>query len=106
MSELASPRERLLGALAPEIVDALLELMDEKVAAAAGAGGQPVSPWLSIAEAAEYLRTSERTVERMIARGRIRSTTIGRRRLLRREELDAFAAAGEDVAPTTPSHRR
>ena len=98
-------RERLLTALSPELVDAILELVDERAAAAARKD-EKASPWLSIPEAAEYLRTSERTVERLVARGRVRSTTIGRRRLFRREDLDALAATGEDVAPTTPSRRR
>lgn len=50
----------------------------------------PRSPWLSIAEAADYLRTSERTVHRLVSRNRVRSTTIGRRRLLHRHDLDAY----------------
>jgi excisionase family DNA binding protein len=64
------------------------------------------SPWLSTGEAAEHLRVSERTLQRMETRGRIRSTTIGRRRLYHRDDLDGLAATGEDVAPTTPSRRR
>jgi excisionase family DNA binding protein len=66
------------------------------------------SPWLGIDEAAAYLRISERTLARRIAGGRVRSTTIGRRRLLHREDLDALAnaATGEGVASTTPPHRR
>jgi excisionase family DNA binding protein len=39
---------------------------------------QASSPWLTIAEAADYLHTSERTIERMVARDRVRSTTVGR----------------------------
>ena len=50
----------------------------------------PRSPWLSIAEAADYLRTSERTVHRLVNRNRVRSMTIGRRRLLHRHDLDAY----------------
>jgi excisionase family DNA binding protein len=64
------------------------------------------SPWLSIAESAVYLRVSERKVHRMIKDGRIRSTTIGRRRLLHRDHLDEYATTGEEVAPTTPPRRR
>ena len=37
---------------------------------------QASSPWLTIAEAADYLHTSERTIERMVARDRVRSTTV------------------------------
>jgi excisionase family DNA binding protein len=71
------------------------------------AEGMP-SPWLALDEAAADLRVSERTLERRIAAGRVRSTTLGRRRLLHRDDLDALAraVAGEDVAPTTsPRHR-
>jgi excisionase family DNA binding protein len=66
------------------------------------------SPWLSVTEAAEHLRVSERTLQRMAGRGRVRSSTIGRRRLYHRDDLDALAraATGEDVAPATPSRRR
>ncbi len=65
-------------------------------------------PWLALDEAAAYLRVSERTLERRIAGGRVRSTTIGRRRLLHRDDLDALAraATGEGVASTTPPRRR
>jgi excisionase family DNA binding protein len=64
------------------------------------------SPWLSEDEAADYLGISKRTLQRRVARGLIRSTTIGRRRLLHRDDLDRAAAAREDVAPTTPPRRR
>jgi excisionase family DNA binding protein len=47
-----------------------------------------------------------RTVGRRVAKGRVRSTTIGRRRLLHRDDLDALAAAGEETAPTAPPRRR
>src|SRR5262249_21742176 len=71
-------------------------------------GANSESPWLAVDEAADYLRVSERTVERRIKRGQLRSTTIGRRRLLHRDDLDALtrAATGEDVAPTTSPRRR
>lgn len=55
------------------------------------------SPWYSLSGAAAYLHLSERTLEREISRGRLRSSTIGRRRILHREDLDRFArAAGEE----------
>lgn len=107
VTAIPSPLERLTASLAPRVVEALLELVDERVAALAGPTDQS-TPWLSIAEAADYLRVSERTIERWILNGRLRSTTIGRRRILHRDDLDAVAraAAGEDVAPTTsPRHR-
>jgi hypothetical protein len=47
-------------------------------------------------------------LERKIKCGRLRSTTIGRRRLLHRDDLDALAKAAtrEDVTPATPPRRR
>lgn len=55
------------------------------------------SPWLSLPDAAAYLGVSERTLERAIARGRLRSSTLGWRRLLHRDDIDSFArAAGEE----------
>ncbi len=100
-----TPRARLARALAPEVVAALVQLVDERVAAAS-ASADGGSPWLSLDEAAAYLRLSQRTLERRIAKGRVRSTTVGRRRLLHRDDLDALAATGEEVAPATPSRRR
>ena len=102
----------LRATFSPELVEALERLVDERVQAAVaelhpnGAGSS--SPWLSLSEAAEYLRTSERTVQRLVKRSRIRTSTIGRRRLFHRDDLDALARAttGEEVAPTTPSRRR
>ena len=93
----------------PELVAALEQLVDERVQAAlADNGGTASSPWLTVSEAAEYLRTSERTVQRLVKRGRIRTSAVGRRRLLHRDDLDAYMQATTDevVAPTTTVRRR
>jgi excisionase family DNA binding protein len=86
----------------------LEELRDLLMPDEAMASSSPFPPWLSLEDAAAYLHVSDRTLERRIASGRVRSTTLGRRRLLHRDDLDALAraATGEDVAPTTPSRRR
>lgn len=91
----------------PGLVEAIAERAAELVLEQLGQTDAG-SPWLSLDEAAEYLRVNRRTVERLVARGRVRSTTLGRRRLLHRDELDSWAAAatGEDVAPATPPRRR
>lgn len=47
----------------------------------------------TLAEAAARLRVSRRTVERLIAAGRIRPIHIGRRTLVTDRELEAFVAA-------------
>src|SRR5580658_653737 len=90
-------RARLEAVLAPDVVRTLEELVAETVRAEFADGGAAAnaasSPWCSVAESATYLRVSERKLERLIAGGRLRSTTIGRRRLLHRDDLDALAAA-------------
>ncbi len=98
----------LLVELPPELVDAIVERVKAELVAELRSNGEPVSPWLSVRDAATYLQTSERTLARLIARGRVRSSTVGRRRLLHRDDLDAFAraATGEETAPTVPSRRR
>ena len=53
----------------------------------------PVADLFTLDEAAERLRVSRRTLERLIAAGRIRTVAIGRRRLVTDRELDAFVAA-------------
>jgi excisionase family DNA binding protein len=99
-------REALLRSLAPEVVTALEQLIDERLAAAASPSDGKGSPWLEVRDAADYLHVSERTIARMVKRGRVRSTTLGRRRLFHRDDLNAVAATGEETAPTAPPRRR
>jgi excisionase family DNA binding protein len=91
------------------LLDAIMQLVDERVEAAlTQRTADRSTPWLTLAEASDLLRVSERTIARLIKRGRFRTTSIGRRRLVHREELDAFmkAAAGEGTAPTVPPRYR
>jgi excisionase family DNA binding protein len=84
-----SDLDRILGA---DLVSALEQLVDERIEAALRVrvhqNGE--SPWLALADAANYLGVSPRTIARLLDRGRIRSTTIGRRRLLHRDDLDLY----------------
>ena len=100
-------RSRLEAALAPELVTAIEQLVAERVEQALAeqvpAANGHGSPWLSVAEAAEYLRTSERTVQRLVKRSRVRSSTIGRRRLLHRDDLDSAATGEEKRQPLHPA---
>jgi excisionase family DNA binding protein len=83
--------------LSPEAIELIAHRAAELVLQEIGTTNGSGSPWLSLRDAAEYVRLSERTLEREIARGRLRSSTVGRRRLLHRDELDRFArAAGEE----------
>jgi excisionase family DNA binding protein len=80
-----------------ELVEAIAERVAELLEQRHGSHRASESPWLSIADGASYLSISERQLQRAITKGRISSATIGRRRLLHRDELDRFArAAGEE----------
>ncbi len=85
-------------ALPPELLEEIAQRTAEIVLERLDAATGSPSPWLSIAESATYLRVSERKLQRLIEKERVRSTTVGRRRLLHRDDLDAFAktAAGEE----------
>ena len=97
---MSNPSAADLGSLfGPELVAALTALVDERVERAlSDREADSGSPWLTLAEAAERLRVSERTVARLIERGRLGTTTLGRRRLVHRDELDNAlrAAAGRE----------
>ena len=85
-----------LNLFAPELVQAIERLVDERVKAAlAELEPSNGSPWLSVADAAVYLGVSERTIGRLLERGRIRSTYVGRRRLLHRDDLDTHLRGGD-----------
>lgn len=89
-----------LAAEVSELRDRVAHLEHEREAAEG-------SPWLSIAEAANYLRCSERKVHHLIAGRGVRSSTVGRRRLLHRDDLDGFmTGGGRGEVPTAPPRRR
>ena len=52
------------------------------------------SPWLSATEAADYLRCSLSRLRKLTMLGEVPSHRDGGRALYRRDELDAFIAAG------------
>lgn len=99
----------LRGVLAHEVLAAVQEDAELREKLRALLIPEPASstssPWLNYDQAADYLGVSRRTLERMVAGGRVRSATIGSRVLLHRDDLDA-AAAREDVTPATPPRRR
>jgi excisionase family DNA binding protein len=99
-------RERLEAVLAADVLDAIEELVAERVGAVLAGVAPNGSPWLSLAQAADYLGISDRTIARDLARGRLRASSVGRRRLLHRDELDAYAKGdGGGEAPATPPRR-
>jgi excisionase family DNA binding protein len=56
--------------------------------------------YLTVAQAAEYLNTSERFVRRLIAERRVAFHHVGRHVRLTRDDLEAFVSAGR-VEPIT-----
>jgi excisionase family DNA binding protein len=52
-----------------------------------------MSALLTLAEVSDKLRVSRRTVERLVAAGRIRVIRIGRRVLVTDRELESFIAS-------------
>ena len=85
-------RERLLGSLAPELVAALEQLVDERVAAtlAAAATTDDGARWLTLEQAAGRLGCSTDAVRMRAKRGRLDSRRHGRRLYVSRESLDAL----------------
>ena len=80
----------LRALFAPELVEALEQLVDERVAAAlADRPAEPEPVWLSLSEAADVPASSPRTVARLREQGRLRVSHIGRRVLVNRADLNA-----------------
>jgi excisionase family DNA binding protein len=87
--------DRLALTLPDELVEKIARRAAELVLAEMRESNGAGSPWLSLAQAADYIGVSTRQLQRLIAQGKVRSTTIGRRRLLRRDDLDEAAAREE-----------
>jgi excisionase family DNA binding protein len=76
--------------LSAALVAELERLVDERVEGALAARSPDSgSPWLSLHDCAERLHVSQRTVTRLVKRGRIRTCTVGRRVLVHAADLDA-----------------
>jgi excisionase family DNA binding protein len=93
----------MLKFLSQDAEAALTKLIDDRVAERVaealrdGAKGQG-SQWLTINEAAAYLRTSPAAVRKRIARGQLKAhRPEGSRILLRRSEIDGAGPFGEMV---------
>jgi excisionase family DNA binding protein len=92
----------------PEALVALREFVIETTAEISA----PVdfsSPWLTMKDGAKRIHVSPRTFARLVDRGDIRTANVGRRRLVHREELDAYLlgeAAREGKSPNEPTAPR
>jgi excisionase family DNA binding protein len=93
--------------LPPEVLEGLeawlRSVVQDEFAAVLSTQRTEPHKWLNVREAAEYLRVSQRTLERLVASGEIRSANVERRRIIRREWLDEYATSGEGghAVPTT-----
>jgi excisionase family DNA binding protein len=75
---------------------ALVELLADRVAARVVEHlPEPVEPYMTVAQAAEYLACPTSRVYELVERRRVRHYRDGRRVLLRREDLDAALTVEE-----------
>lgn len=81
------PGDPLVAALA----DLLIPVVRAEAQSAAAAAQ---SPWLTVKEAAEYLRCNRNRIDKLTSKGVLQRYREGGRVLLRRDELDAFVRAG------------
>ena len=89
MSGVPSPAERLARVLSPDLVDAIAELVDERVAQALKAASARHGPrWLTVEQAAERLSCSPDAVRMRVKRGRLEHRRQGRRIYVSGESVD------------------
>lgn len=90
----------MLDVLSAPARAALLHLIDERIAQHLGsvASSNSDSPWLTVAEAAEYLRTSPAAIYKRIKRGQLSACRPdGSQILLRKEDLVSTGPRGAEV---------
>jgi excisionase family DNA binding protein len=76
--------------LTVRLTDEQLAQIAEHAAALIPATIPTVSPWLNVAEAAEWLRCGRDRIYDLIALGRLHPRRDGRRVLLHRDDLNAY----------------
>lgn len=97
-------RERLLASWAPELVEALEELIDEHVSALHNV---EAPGWLSIEQAANYCSVSKRTISRWLKDKRLRPSSAFSRPLIAKADIDALLSGdGGGTVRTDPPRRR
>jgi excisionase family DNA binding protein len=81
----------LAFAVPPELVEAIAELVEERVLERLEAHRRAsISPFLTPAEAAELLRAGRQRVYDLLSAGRLRRYKDGARVLVSRDELEAY----------------
>lgn len=90
--------EPLAIALPPEIVEAIAQRaaeivvgLEERAAASA-----PASPYMTIPEAAEYLRCPRQRVDDLLSQHRLTRHKDGARTLVSRAEIEAYLGSGRN----------
>ena len=97
----------MLNLLSPSAQAALVALIDERVAEqlATASDSDPRRPWLTVDEAAEYLRTTPAAIRKRISRKQLRAhRPEGSRIMFRRDELDEAldpGSIGPMIGPPT-----
>jgi hypothetical protein len=88
-----SPRDRLAAVLAPDLLEALEELVTERVAAEMARlnAGDAGPRWLTLEQAAERLGCTPAAVRMRAARGRLQTRHHGRRVYVAAESVDELA---------------
>jgi excisionase family DNA binding protein len=95
-------RERLEAVLAPDLLSAIEELVDERFderlrsLSAKRLNGRNRPEFLTVPEAAELLRADRQRVYDLCSSGRLTRHKDGSRTLIRRAELEAHLAAGRE----------
>ncbi len=88
---------------APLLLDVPCELVEQIAERAAAIVAErealAASPWLTVGEAAEYLRCPKSRVYALVSAGRIPHVKDGSRTLFNRGELDAWLRAGGGKRP-------
>lgn len=90
---MSAPRIVVELPMTDELLDALADRLAERVAQA-----PTVPDWLTVNEAAEYLRCRPKRVYDLCCQRRIPFAKDGSRTLIRRAGLDAYLAASEERA--------
>lgn len=86
-------RDRLLAALSPDLVEAIEQLVAERVHEELAATPPHTetatpSPYMTVREAAAYLRCSRQRVDDLLSQRRLTRHKDGRRTLISRTELE------------------
>lgn len=94
----------MLDALALPVAERVCELLAERLEGLWGRLDEhrERSPWLNVAEAAEYLRCKPKRIYDLVSQRRLPCHRDGARSLFQRAELDAYVA-GTPLAPVSHS---